>query len=520
MNSTKGLLYFLLLIFHVIPILITSLPTFDGPAHLHNSRLLLELISGNELIDSFFAINTESYTNWTDHAILSMLMLIFPAWITEKLLLLLIAIMIPVSIVHSVPKEQRTKSLFLSALSLPFVYNFLFGMGFWNFHIGLILAVLIFNYGYKKKFQLHTNGETIFLLLLILLLYFTHAFVFVFFVIAYTLGFITHVLLKYKKSTNNNWLLKQIIRTLLVFFVPVLILIYDFLQGKESLSGTEQMAMVDSLKMLISGKYLVYLNQSTELKIIPWYLIILGLFIIGVAIHRISTYHVNKTYLYSHDIFLLVSLITFMAFLIVPDRLEGIAGYLKYRLLLPFYLFLIIWISNHSLPKSFRIPPLTIYLLLHIWSINYYVHRIKSNYEEEIKSIKNIAQIIHENSVVLPVYNNAGWLRNHFSNYLGTDKPMVILENYEASSGSFPLTWNDEMPQLYLGSKPLRKGCRFGVEAKNPRGKHVIDYIFIYSYKHEKKSDCLEEYQDIIQEEYVEVETESERHKLLKYKGK
>lgn len=519
MTSTRGWLYVLLLVVHAIPIIITPLPTFDGPAHLYNSRLLLDLIKGNQVIDSFFAINNESFTNWTDHVILAFLMIILPAWLAEKAILLLLAVMIPISIVHSVSKEKRNQSLILSTLSFPFVYNFLFGMGFWNFHLGLIIAILLFNYSYKLKFQPQTNSVIIQLLILTLLLYFTHAFVFIIFIVAYSTGFIVLVISKNNKFNKISWLLNQVLRTVAIFLLPILMLFFNFLKGKEILSGVDPPIFMDSIKTFLSGKYLVYLNESTESKIIPWYLIIIGIFVIGAIVQRVSVYKSKYTFAQLHDIYLLISLVIFIIFLFAPERVSGVAGYLKYRLILPFYLFLIIWICNHTLNKWFRIPLQTAFLLLHIWSLNYYAHSINNIYKDDIQEIKEISYMIPENKVILPFIEDPGWLRNHISNYLGTDKPMVILENYEASSGSFPLTWNDQMPQLYLGSKALRKSCRFAVEAENPQGRYIIDYIFIYNYKHEKASKCLEEYRNVIQEEYEEVNTGSERHKLLKYKG-
>ena len=82
---------------------------------------------------------------------------------------------------------------------------------------------------------------------------------------------------------------------------------------------------------------------------------------------------------------------------------------------------------------------------------------------------------IKAGSVILPVNNNPYWYLSHFSNYLGVDKPMIILENYEADNAYFPLRWKPEghpAMQAELPCYTWRK-TNHKVQAK------PIDYVFI-----------------------------------------
>lgn len=57
------------------------------------------------------------------------------------------------------------------------------------------------------------------------------------------------------------------------------------------------------------------------------------------------------------------------------------------------------------------------------------------------KTINETANHISDNPTVLPVNLSDNGLQPHFSNYLDIDKPMIILENYEANVPWFLLQW-------------------------------------------------------------------------------
>jgi hypothetical protein len=92
----------------------------------------------------------------------------------------------------------------------------------------------------------------------------------------------------------------------------------------------------------------------------------------------------------------------------------------------------------------------------------------------------DLSKHIEPNSVVLPLNFSGHWITGHFSNYLGIDKPMIILENYECSVGYFPVTWNDqEFPNFTLDNLSPDKFEYFGWKINESNSKKPINYLFV-----------------------------------------
>ena len=77
------------------------------------------------------------------------------------------------------------------------------------------------------------------------------------------------------------------------------------------------------------------------------------------------------------------------------------------------------------------------------------------------------------------------WVFCHAAQYMGTEKPMIILDNYEANMGYFPLVWNNNVNPYNLLSKDE------GIEGQPPfasiagykkNAGVTIDYILMWCY--------------------------------------
>jgi hypothetical protein len=94
--------------------------------------------------------------------------------------------------------------------------------------------------------------------------------------------------------------------------------------------------------------------------------------------------------------------------------------------------------------------------------------------------IYNTSKNIKEKSVVLPINMSENWLEGHFSNYIATDKEIVLLENYEASLGWFPLKWHPtKLPKILLGTKERVNNLSW-ISNYESKIEKKIDYIFLY----------------------------------------
>ena len=104
--------------------------------------------------------------------------------------------------------------------------------------------------------------------------------------------------------------------------------------------------------------------------------------------------------------------------------------------------------------------------------------------------INHLAQQIEHNSIVLPLNysDNPRWI--HYSNYLGIDKPIVMLENYECNRGWFPLLWNlKAMPQTMIGDLDSDQPCIYPHGRGNQK-QVKIDYIFVLGNMNSRTDSC------------------------------
>ncbi len=112
------------------------------------------------------------------------------------------------------------------------------------------------------------------------------------------------------------------------------------------------------------------------------------------------------------------------------------------------------------------------------------------------------AKYIKSNSVILPldfspqgkdeqgrVIADRNFLFSHASHYLGTEKPLIILDNYEANMGYFPIRWKDETnPYYHLstgnGEREGIEGCPPSADIEKYRQTSgvTIDYVLTWCY--------------------------------------
>jgi hypothetical protein len=119
-------------------------------------------------------------------------------------------------------------------------------------------------------------------------------------------------------------------------------------------------------------------------------------------------------------------------------------------------------------------------LLFFHFKLNNYYQDATKNLETIAIEYAEVAYHIESNSVVLPINYSGNWLMGHFSNYLGVDKPMIILENYECVAGYFPLKWNvTKMPDSRFGSITSDSLLCLQWHANPKEQVKKIDYCFV-----------------------------------------
>ena len=93
-SKHEKMLFLLVTIANLSPIFIGRFfPTLDGPSHLYNSNLIVNLLFNSEGLTPFYAFNPELVPNWSGHFILVLFSSILPSYMAEKILLLISSLM-------------------------------------------------------------------------------------------------------------------------------------------------------------------------------------------------------------------------------------------------------------------------------------------------------------------------------------------------------------------------------------------------------------------------------------------
>lgn len=243
--------------------------------------------------------------------------------------------------------------------------------------------------------------------------------------------------------------------------------------------------------------------------------------------NRIKTIRINKEHslkekllslfkgnVHISDFWIVSSCIILTLYFIIPDSGDG-AGFVSVRLGLLFFILLIIWLSAQAFPKWLRLLFVGIMLCCHFILIIYYTSTIR--YLNKIAvNCNNAAEHIAPNSTILPLNYSDNWLVGNFYGYLGIDKPLIILENYECSMGYFPLKWNDNsIPNTLLGNISSNQlPCLIWKgNTQNPPLK--IEYVFVLGDNDTKIDSCNQRIKNAILNDY-EIIYQNEDCKLFR----
>ena len=150
------------------------------------------------------------------------------------------------------------------------------------------------------------------------------------------------------------------------------------------------------------------------------------------------------------------------------------------RYCLIIYILGLLWVVARSVYTQYNSVIVLVFLILHFGLLFNHFHGTIVKLDEHANDIKQADSFVSENSIVLPVNFSDNWLETHFSNYLGIDKPLIILENYQASVNWFPVKWNhDQLPNIMLNGANSLSGLQW-ITNSNSDQVRQIDYILLY----------------------------------------
>ena len=120
----KEILFFYFCIaLNALPILLFRFfPSMDGPAHLYNANVLSQLCRDqSEVLHHYYTINPALVPNWTSHVLLAGFKVFLPAFLAEKVLLLLYVVGLPLTFRKFISCIAPSQSA-LTYIIFPFIY--------------------------------------------------------------------------------------------------------------------------------------------------------------------------------------------------------------------------------------------------------------------------------------------------------------------------------------------------------------------------------------------------------------
>ncbi len=496
--------FFILVLINALPIFIFQYyPNLDGPTHLYNANLLKEIIvNRNEHIQQFFELNHELIPNWTSHAILFFLKLFFTPAISNKILLLIIGIGLPLSIYSFITRISPENKL-LTVFSLPFVYTYLFGLGFYNYCLSVILLFITLNYWINNKNnRLYIKISVMFLL--VTLTYFSHIYLYVSLIIAvfcYTAyRLISHLIFNepdYKKYIIDLFLIMAI-------SLPTLVLLYKFLIVRGIPSINTRFTFHELLNQIVNVRPLIIHNYIDKIKYtrIIFYLVLVLLaystfkFLIEIKHTQIKQLIKSvRTYLF------LITLV-FIGIFFVYNNPKNDGGYIPVRIGIIMFLFLFCWLSSLNYPGFLKVLSFITILIINFILLHIEYKSIISE-DKLAKKFVEASSLIEENSTILPIREYNHMVDLHFPHLMAVNKAVVVLENYEASSKYFPIVWNlAELPKISLGDTIISSNCSYTEFKGGSDNESIIDYAIVWGRLTDQTNECKRGLMDIIEKNY------------------
>ena len=500
-HNIEHIVFYVVLILNMLPaVLFKFFPTMDGPAHLYNSNLLNELLfRPHTSIGDYYILNPILVPNLLSHMILSLINLFFPAFWAEKILIVSYLFLLPVSF-RSLTKFYNKESL--SYLIFPFCYSGLFYLGFYNLSMSFILLFYTLLFWKKNENKLHIKSS-FFLFLLVTTTYFAHIFTFIFLVLTLLFDILLSWCSGIAHKKKNIQLHVHKFLFIVIATIPAMVLLFVFISNTNFEASQKTLPTSELIKWIKDVRPLIALGYEQELRFTEIYyhvLIVLSTIIFFVKVQdykskyqkSIFSLTLFKRLNYSKNLYLFMSILILLLYLIVPN--SSSAGMMSDRLCLIFFLYAITWIAIANFPLWLRNFSIIAILYVNFGLVLRYI-KATNELNDTAIAINEASHKIKSYATVLPINNSNEWLQPHFSNYLGIDKPLIILENYEASVGWFAVKWNEsDFPILKLGDL-YNTDCSYTWKSGEKKIEKKIDYIFVWGKDKEISYDAHEQLQ-------------------------
>ncbi|MBL0341734.1 MAG: hypothetical protein IPP71_12805 [Bacteroidetes bacterium] len=409
-------------------------PTVDGPAHLYNAKIIREILFGNsDFYSQYFVLNEEWIPNWSGHFIAVTVGLFLPLWAIEKVLILIIIAGLPLSILMLL-RSLKIEISWNFLILLPFTYTLPLYLGFFNFMLAIPLSLVALSWiiSWNKR---KSKVSWILTSVLITTVYFSHLMVFgILFIIS-----AIYILWTFRIESWNLENGKLLLQKFLSFF-PRFILAIGFYSGR-SIDGykgaSERLSLENLWKNLGEASSLVGLNAPIETPFTKLFLLGIVFLVVLVLFFRINT----RSFRLTSDFILIAAFLFLILYFFIPDGIAS-GGFIAIRLQLFFLLFLVIWLVAQKMSLSISILTGLLGVIVSLSTLNYRLD-VAKELDSDARQMIAISENIGSETVLLPLNYSTNWLHTNLSNYIGANRNVIVLDNYEAVFNVFPIKWRE-----------------------------------------------------------------------------
>jgi hypothetical protein len=446
------------------------LPTQDGPSHLHNAAALAH--HGASSYSAYYTIDLlQPAGNLLTQLLLAGLLQVLDPLTAEKVLVSGYVVLFFLSFRYLLQALTPYADYFCFFAGIP-VLNFFFYKGFWNFLYSVCLALFLLGY-YVRQRGLWTPRSLGLFLAGGIVLYMTH-------VVSWVVCLVAVAVLGIPLLINGSR--RAVVQYLLPIFVllpPALLLLLHL--GR---SSREEPVVADpiSIRMRIYSLYNPdFLHTFVETDLLLTKLVLAALFIVFLFVVWIL---LRRPFSWDRIPIALLPLACGAIVMVGPDQ-QGTGSYIHARVVLYVWLFFVAWLA-----AARPWPPMALHgvaAVLFSLGMFAFVTRLPmlSEWNTNLSAVDVIGQHIRPGATVLQLNLERDTAIDPYRHAVDllSEKAIIDLRNYEASTGTFPIYFRPGMsPFPLLGTAQQLEAIPpvFDIDRYEKQTRGRVDYLLFF----------------------------------------
>lgn len=447
--------------------------TGDGPCHVYNAKILHDLWKGDNVAfyNRFFSASYDPNPNWLSQLLIAGFMFLFNGVVSEKLFLSVYALLLIAGFYKVIKHISGSSSYFITIVFI-FVFHYSLAKGFYNFTLGIAFFFWML-WAWMRFLDKRDTRNTIVFFLFTALTFFSQLLPFVFGVICCGLLMISDSLAKEnaKRPPVYEIIRGELILGILIAPFAALTLWFTNRQGG---LGIQLRHHFYRLIELVQFKFGINGRTREELFTSITGFTIMALFICAVG-YRIR----KKEFIHRYDGLIYSFLVLSFVYIFFPDDFLHRAILITIRTQL-FLLALAGMVIAYILPQQVKNAGGLIIFICFI-CLSAVRGQMMLHAADAVADLNGVIPYIKPNSLVV-LFNYApsgldrqrhfigdrNYLFSHALDYTGCRKPVIMMDNYEANTGYFPLLWNYKCnPYVHLWTSRNNETGKPDVDIEN-----------------------------------------------------